>query len=309
MPLVARAQSTRPVIGFFRTTPAASFVHLLAAFRQGLADGGFVDGQNITIEQRWANNQLDRLPALARDLVERRVSAIVGNGEAMRAAKAATSSIPIVFVIGDDPIKSGLVDSFSRPSGNVTGVTFFGGSQLNAKRLDLLRDLTPKANLVAVLVDKSYAAFVRELPDMEYVARTLGQRIVSVEVGRDNEIEAAFDKLVQAGASAMLVSGGPLITSQRKKVVALAARHGIPAIYDVREFAQAGGLISYSASISDAYRRAGGYVSRILQGDKPSDLPVQQAMQFELVINLKAAKALGITVPQTLLVAADEVIE
>lgn len=309
MPLVARAQSTRPVIGFFRTTPAASFVNLLAAFRQGLADGGFVDGQNITIEQRWANNQLDRLPALARDLVERRVSAIVGNGEAMRAAKAATSSIPIVFVIGDDPIKSGLVDSFSRPSGNVTGVTFFGGSQLNAKRLDLLRDLTPKANLVAVLVDKSYAAFVRELPDVEYVARTLGQRIVSVEVGRDNEIEAAFDKLVQAGASAMLVSGGPLITSQRNKVVALAARHGIPAIYDVREFAQAGGLISYSASISDAYRRAGGYVSRILQGDKPSDLPVQQAMQFELVINLKAAKALGITVPQTLLVAADEVIE
>ena len=156
-----------------------------------------LDGQNVTIEQRWANNQLDRLPALARDLVERRVSAIVGNGEAMRAAKAATSSIPIVFVIGDDPIKSGLVDSFSRPSGNVTGVTFFGGSQLNAKRLDLLHDLTPKANLVAVLVDKSYAAFVRELPDVEYVARTLGQRIVSVEVGRDNEIEAAFDKLVR----------------------------------------------------------------------------------------------------------------
>ena len=167
MPLVARAQSTRPVIGFFRTTPAAPFVHLLAAFRQGLADAGFVDGQNVTIEQRWANNQLDRLPALARDLVERRVSAIVGNGEAMRAAKVATSSIPIVFVIGDDPIKSGLVDSFSRPSGNVTGVTFFGGSQLNAKRLDLLRELTPKANLVAVLVDGSYAAFVRELPDVE----------------------------------------------------------------------------------------------------------------------------------------------
>ena len=269
-----------------------------------------MDGQNVTIEQRWADNKLDRLPALARELIAQRVSVMVGNGPAMQAAKEATSIIPIVFVVGDDPVKSGLVGSLNWPGGNLTGVTFFGGgSQLNAKRLDLLRDLVPKASLIAVLLDTNYAAFVRELPDVEASARVLGQRIVTVEVSRENDLDAAFEKIVQSGAGAMLVSGGPFFTSQRRKIVALAAQHAIPSIYDVREFVQTGGLISYSASITDAYRRAGGYVARILKGDAPSELPVQQAMQFELAINLKTAKLLGITVPLPLQAAADEVIE
>ena len=195
-PVAARTQqATRPVVGFLRSTPAAPFAHLLGAFRQSLAEAGYVDGQNVTIEQRWADNKLDRLPALARELIAQRVSVMVGNGPAMQAAKEATSIIPIVFVVGDDPVKSGLVGSLNRPGGNLTGVTFFGGSQLNAKRLDLLRDLVPKASLIAVLLDTNYAAFVRELPDVEASARVLGQRIVTVEVSRENDLDAPSRKL------------------------------------------------------------------------------------------------------------------
>lgn len=309
MPFVVRAQPAMPMVGLLRSTPAAPFAHLVTALRQSLAEAGYVEGRNVTIEQRWADNRMDRLPGLAKDLVQRGASVIVGNGPAMHAAKAATSKIPIVFVVGDDPVKSGLVDGLSRPGGNVTGVTFFAGSQLNAKRLDLLRDIAPKANIIAVLLDHSYAAFVREMPDIEAAARTLGQRLVTIDVAKESELGDAFGKAMQAGARAMLVSGGPTFTSNRQRIVALAAQHGLPAIYDVREFAQAGGLMSYAANITDAYRRAGGYVARILKGDKPSELPVEQATQIELVINMKTAKTLGLAVPLALQAAADEVIE
>jgi putative ABC transport system substrate-binding protein len=309
-PFVARAQQAAlPVIGFLRSTPAAPFAHLVTAFRQGLGELGRVEGESVIIEQRWADNEPDRLPPLAADLVQRRVAVIVGNGPAMQAAKAATATIPIVFVVGDDPVKSGLVGSLNRPGGNLTGVTFFGGSRLGPKRIELLHELIPKSGLIAVLLDPNYAGFVRELPDLEAAGRAVGRKIVEVKAENEGELDVAFAKIVEAGAGALLVSGGPFFTSQRRKLIALAARHAIPAIYDVREFIEAGGLISYSASITDAYRQAGIYAGRILEGAKPPELPVQQPTKFELVINLKTAKALGLEVPPTLLARADEVIE
>jgi putative ABC transport system substrate-binding protein len=309
-PVAGRAQQpVTPLIGFLRSTPAAPFAHLVVAFRRGLGELGFVEGQNVTIEQRWADNYPDRLPALAADLVRRQVTVIVGNGPAMQAAKSATTTIPIVFVVGDDPVKSGLVGSLNRPEGNLTGVTFFGGSQLGPKRMELLHELAPKAAVVAVLLDPNYAGFVRQLPDLEAAGRAVGRKVLEVKAENEGELHAAFAKVVQAGAGALLVSGGPFFTSQRRTLVALAARHTIPAIYDVREFVEAGGLISYSASITDAYRQAGFYAGRIIKGENPADLPVQQPTKFELVINLKTAKALGLEVPDRLLVAADEVIE
>jgi putative ABC transport system substrate-binding protein len=308
-PGLADAEQSMPVVGLLRSTPAAPFAHLVEALRQGLKDEGFVEGRNVAIEQRWADNQIDRLPGLAADLVGRQVAAIVGNGPAMQAAKAATVTIPIVFVVGDDPVKSGLVDSFNRPGANLTGVTFFGGSQLNAKRLELLRDLLPGASDVAILIDSSYARFVRALPDLDAAGRTIGLRTIPVSVERESELDAAFAKMVQAGANALLLSGGPLFTSRRRTVVALAARHKVPAIYDVREYVEAGGLIGYSASIAGAYRQAGSYAGKILKGAKPSELPVLQPTEFELVINLRTAKALGLVVPPPLIARADEVIE
>jgi putative ABC transport system substrate-binding protein len=310
-PLAARAQQpAMPVIGLLRSTPAAPFAHLVAALRQGLNDEGFVEGRNIAIEQRWANNQLDRLPGFAADLVRRQVAVIVGNETAVEAARAATTTIPIVFVTGGDPVKSGLVKSLNRPEANVTGVTFFGGAQLNAKRLELLRDLVPNATVIAVLGDpKNYVAFEPELPELLEAGRALGRRIEIVRAANEREFEPAFAKIVQAGAGALMVSGSPFFTSQRRALIALAARHAIPAIYDVREFVVDGGLMSYSASLTGAYRQAGVYAGKILKGAKPSELPVLQPTTFELAINLKTAKALGLTVPLSLLGRADEVIE
>jgi putative ABC transport system substrate-binding protein len=309
-PLAARAQQPAiPVIGFLRSTVAAPFVHLVTAFRQGLGELRLIEGENVTIEQRWADNDLRRLPVLAADLVRQQVAVIVGNGPTMPAAKSATATIPIVFVVGDDPVKSGLVTSLNRPSGNLTGVTFFGGSRLDPKRMELLHELVPNSSLVAVLLDPNYSDFMGDLPDLHAASRALGRRIVEVRAENERELDAAFAKVAHAGAGALLVSGSPLFTSQRNTLVALAARHSIPAIYDLREFVAAGGLISYSASISDAYRQAGTYAGRILKGTKPSELPVLQPTKFELVINLKTAKALGLTVPPTLLARADEVIE
>jgi putative ABC transport system substrate-binding protein len=297
------------VVGFLRSTPAAPFTHLVEAFTRGLAEEGFVPGQNVAIEQRWADNKIDRLPALAAELVNRPVAALVGNRPAVRAAKNATSTIPIVFVVGDDPVKSGLVPNLNRPGGNLTGVTFFGGGTLNAKRLELLHQLARDGAAIAVLIDTNDADFVRELPEVEAAGRTLGRRIVGFSVSRGGELEPAFAGMVEAGAAGLLVSGGPFFTSQRHRIVALAARHKLAAIYDLREWADAGGLISYAASISGAYRQAGVYVGRILKGDKPGDLPVQRPTQFELVINLRTARAQGISIPLSLQAAADAVIE
>jgi putative tryptophan/tyrosine transport system substrate-binding protein len=309
-PLAARAQQpAMPVVGLLRSTPAAPFAALVAALRQGLGDEGFFEGRNVAIAQRHADNQLDRLPGLAADLVHRQVSVIVGNTAAVEAARAATATIPIVFVIGEDPVKSGLVASLNRPEANLTGVTFFGGSQLNAKQLELLRDLVSNTSVFAVLGDINYPAFEAGLPALETASRALGRQMVVVKISSEREFEGAFAEIVQAGANALLVSGSAFFTSQRRALVALAARHAIPAIYDQRDFVVDGGLISYSASFTGAYRQAGTYVGKILKGAKPAELPVLQPTSFELVLNLKTAKTLGLDVPPSLLVAADEVIE
>jgi putative tryptophan/tyrosine transport system substrate-binding protein len=308
-PLVARAQQpSMPVIGFLRSTPFAPFAHLVDAFRQGLKEAGFVEGENVTIEQRWADNHLDRLPGLAADLLRRQVAVIVSSGPAVEAARSATTTIPIVFVIGDDPVRQGLVTSLNRPGGNLTGLTFFG-DRLGAKRLEMLLELVPGARVIAVLIDPNFSASANELREVEEAGHTIGRKIVVVKVGDEREFDRAFASIMQAGAGALVVGGSPVFTSQRQALVALAARHAIPAIYNVRDYVEAGGLISYSASFTGAYRQAGLYASRILKGAKPSELPVLQPTTFELAINLRTAKALGLTVPPTLLALADEVIE
>jgi ABC-type uncharacterized transport system substrate-binding protein len=306
-PLAARAQQT-PVVGFLRSTPSAPFMHLVAAFQQGLRDEGFIEGQSVSIEYRWADNQLDRLPDLAADLVRRQVKVIVGNTPAAEAAKAATQSIPIIFVTGEDPVTTGLVDSLNRPSGNLTGVVFFASGHLGAKRVELLHELVPKAAIIAVLIDPRFA---RELPAVEGAGRALGRQllVIVMKAASERELDAAFSAIVQAGAGALVVGGGPFFTSQRRRLVALAAQHAIPAIYDSREHVEAGGLMSYGTSLTTAYRQAGLYAGRILKGAKASELPVMQPTTFELVINLRTAKSLGLTVPLTLQAAADEVIE
>jgi putative ABC transport system substrate-binding protein len=307
-PLAARAQQTTPVVGFLRSTPSAPFMHLVAAFQQGLRDEGFIEGQSVSIEYRWADNQLDRLPDLAADLVRRQVKVIVGNTQAAEAAKAATQSIPIIFVTGEDPVTTGLVDSLNRPSGNLTGVVFFASGHLGAKRVELLHELVPKAAIIAVLIDPGFA---RELPAVEGAGRALGRQllVIVMKAASERELDAAFSAIVQAGAGALVVGGGPFFTSQRRRLVALAAQHAIPAIYDSREHVEAGGLMSYGTSLTTAYRQAGLYAGRILKGAKTSELPVMQPTTFELVINLRTAKSLGLTVPLTLQAAADEVIE
>jgi putative ABC transport system substrate-binding protein len=306
-PLAARAQQM-PVIGFLRSTPSASFMHLLAAFQQGLKDEGFIDGQNVSIEQRWADNQLDRLPGLAADLVRRQVAVMVANTPAAKAAKAATQTIPIVFVTGEDPVTIGLVDSLNRPTGNLTGVVFFASGHLGTKRLELLHELVPKGAIIAVLMDPEFAT---ELPAVEAAGRALGRQllVIVMKAASERELDAAFSAIVQAGAGGLVVGGGPFFTSQRRRLVALAAQHAIPAIYDSREHVEAGGLMSYGTSLTTAYRQAGRYAGRILKGAKTSDLPVMQPTTFELVINLKTAKSLGLTVPLTLQASADEVIK
>ena len=309
-PLAAQAQQpAMPVVGLLRSTPAAPFNDLVAALRQGLDETGFVEGRNVIIEQRWADNQIDRLPDLAVDLARHQAAVIVGNQQAIQPARSAAPTTPIVFVTGEDPVGAGLVTSLSRPGGNLTGVTFFGGSQLAGKRMELLHQLVPKAPVVAVFGDPGYPAFEAGLADLEAAARAMGLQILVVRVARSSEFEAAFTKVTQAGAGALYVSGSPFFTSERDTIVALAARHAIPAAYDLRDQVAAGGLISYSSSIAGAYRQAGVYAGQILKGAKPSELPVQQPTTFELVINLKTAKALGLTVPPSLLTAATEVIE
>jgi len=302
-------QPAIPVVGLLRSTPAAPFKELVVALREGLKETGFVDGYNVALEQRWADNESDKLPGLAADLVRHKAAVIIGNQQAIEPAKAASATTPIIFVTGEDPVVAGLVKSLNRPEGNVTGVTFFGGSQLNAKRMELLHELVPKATTVAVFGDTGYPTFEPGLADIEAAARAIGLQIIVVRIAQRKDFEDAFAKVVRAGASALLVSGSPFFSSERTTIVALAARHAIPAIYDLREQAVAGGLISYSASITSAYRQAGVYAGRILKGAKPSELPVQQPTKFELVLNLKTAKALGLTIPSGVLSIADEIIE
>ena len=308
-PLRARAQQpSMPVVGFLRSTSSADSRNLVAVFRQGLREAGFVKGQDYAIEYRWADNQLDRLPSLVADLLRRPVAVIVGNTPSALAAKAATKTVPIVFATGGNPVREGLVASLNRPGGNVTGVSFIS-VELGAKRLGLLRELRPGAARIAVFVDPKFPTIERFISEVRDAASAMGQQIEVLYIGSDREIESAFTMLVQRGAGALLCGSGGLLYSRRDLIVALAARHRTPAIYDQRDYVAAGGLMSYAPSFTDAYRQAGIYAGRILKGEKPAGLPVMQPTKFELVINLTTAKALGLDVPPTLLATADEVIE
>jgi ABC-type uncharacterized transport system substrate-binding protein len=310
-PLAARAQQpAMPVIGFLSSRSADDSARVVAAFRQGLAEAGYVEDRNVAIEFRWAQGQFDRLPPLAAELVTRPVDvlAAVGGHQAPRAAKAATSTIPIVFGIGEDPVKEGLVPSLNRPGGNVTGATFFT-ALLGGKRLGLLRELVPKAEVIALLVNQNSSQGQGQAKDVQEAARGLGQRLVVLNGGTDEEIDAAFASLAQHGVGALLVGADPFFDPRRDRLIALAARHAMPAIYQFRDYALAGGLMSYGASITDLYQQVGVYAGRILKGDKPAELPVMLPSKFELVINVKTAKALGHDIPDKLLALADEVIE
>jgi putative tryptophan/tyrosine transport system substrate-binding protein len=308
-PLAARAQQpAMPVIGFLRSTSLAFSVPLVAAFRQGLAAAGFNEGQNVAIEYRFADNELGRLRGLVDELLRLDVKVIVANVNAAVAAKAATKDVPMVFATGSDPVVDGLVASLNRPGGNATGVSFVSGL-LGPKRLDMLRQLVPAAATVAMLVDTDSLEGRLERRDVELAAQALGQQLIIAPVSREGEFDGAFRSIVGRGAKGLLVGTGPFMTSNRERVVSLAARHAIPAVYPLREVVVVGGLMSYGASIAEAYRQVGIYAGRVLKGEKPADLPVLQSTKFELVINLKTAKALGLDVPATLLATADEVIE
>jgi putative tryptophan/tyrosine transport system substrate-binding protein len=306
----ARAQQQRPSIGFLGATSPEGYAPFVGGFRRGLKDAGFVDGENITIVYRWAEGPYDRLPALAADLVSQRVSVIVATGglPSSLAAKAATDTIPIVFTLGSDPIKFGLVSSLNRPDGNITGVTLFA-YLLDAKRLELMHEFVPKSTVIALLVNPNSPQADAQFADVEATARKFGQQLVALAASTDAEIDQAFATLVQRKASVLLVSADAFFLSRRDRLVAAAARHSVPAIYEWRQFAEAGGLMSYGVDLADAYRQAGGYVAKILNGAKPADLPILQPAKFEFVINLKTAKAMNLDMPPKLLALADEVIE
>ena len=310
-PLAARAQQAAMpvVIGFLSSGSPDAYTQLLPAFREGLAETGYVEGRNAAIEFRWAEGTFDRLPALASDLVQRRVAVIVTTGTTSAlAAKAATTTIPLVFLGADDPVKHGLVASLNRPGGNATGLNVLT-SELTGKRLELIRELVPTAAVVAVLINPKSPEAEPQLRDMQTAARTIGQQIYILNASSEHDVVTAFATLVQRRDGALLVTNDAFFTDQTEQLVALAARYTVPTIYDRRRYTVAGGLISYGTHYVGAYRQLGIYTAKILNGAKPADLPIEQATKFELVINLKTAKALGITIPQTLQVAADEVIE
>jgi putative ABC transport system substrate-binding protein len=310
-PLVLRAQQQAgPVIGFLHSASAQGAARVVAAFGQGLNEAGRFEGRNIAMEYRWAEGRYEQLPKLAADLVRIRPAIIFASGGAVSplAAKNATVKIPIVFVTGSDPVKVGLVGSFNRPGGNVTGVSFFAGI-LEAKRLELLRQLLPEAAVIGVLVNPNMPTAEYRLPDMQSAASALGVRLSVVGAGTLNQLAPAFADLARQQVDALLISADPMFFSLQSEIVRLAANHEIPAIYTWREGALDGGLMSYGTSVTQAYHLAAAYVDRILKGEKPADLPVEQSTRVELVINLKTAKALGLTVPPSLLARADEVIE
>jgi putative tryptophan/tyrosine transport system substrate-binding protein len=306
-PLAARAQQpAMPVVGYMSSRSAGDSSREVVAFRQALAETGYEEGRNVAIEFRWAHGQFDRLPAIAAELVRRPVAVLAAFGESARVAKAAT--IPIVFGTGLDPVEQGLVTSLNRPGGNVTGATFLTGA-LGAKRLGLLRDLVPGAGVIALLVNPNTQVGQVQTKDVQEAARALGQRLVVLDGGSDESIDASFAALTQQRVAALMVGADAFFDTRRDRLIALAARHQVPAIYQFREYALAGGLMSYGASITDMYRQIGLYVGRVLKGEKPGDLPVVQVTKFEFVINLKTAKALGVIISDNLLTLADEVIE
>jgi putative ABC transport system substrate-binding protein len=311
-PLAARAQQTAmPVVGLLNSTSLENVVGRLVGFRQGLKESGFVEGENIGIEYRWADNQIDRLPALAAELVQQRVAVIVATGgqASPLAVKAATTTIPVVFLVNEDPVKLGLVASLARPDGNLTGVNFFSG-ELVAKRLELLHELVPAAKRITVLINPKNAVIAdTTIRDVSAAARPLGLQIQILEAATSSEIDVAFTTLQRDHPDALFVGADPYFSARRIQIVQHAAHGSIPATYATRENAEVGGLMSYGASIPDAYHLLGVYTGRILKGAKPSDLPVTQASKFELVINHQTARMLGLTVPPSLLSIADEVIE
>lgn len=307
--MVLAQQRAMPVVGYLGGTTAGPNGSFVAAFRQGLGETGYVEGQNVAIEYRWAERRFGRLPVLAADLVGRKVDAIAANDiPSARAAKSATSSIPIIFIIGGDPVAAGLVAGLARPGGNLTGISFIS-TELMPKRLELLSELVPRAKVIALLVNPNSPNTDLMMRNMPAAARAEGLQLHILKATAEPEIDAAFATLINLQAGALVVGTDAFFYSERDQLVALAARHAVPAIYDAREFVAGGGLISYGPSLVGTYRQAGIYAGRILKGEKPSDLPIQQPDRFELVINLKTAKALGLTVSATLLAQADEVIE
>jgi ABC-type uncharacterized transport system substrate-binding protein len=311
-PLAARGQQrAMPVIGFLSSRSPGAEARLLVSFHQGLSESGFVEGRNVAVEYRYAEAQFDRLPSLISDLVRRQVAVIVATGsvQGALAAKAATTTIPIVFTTGGDPVKEGLVHSLNRPGGNLTGVTTSFG-EAAPKRLGLLREIAPKAAVIGVLVNPNDPVTANgETNDMRAAARLVGQHIEILQAGTERDIDRAFANLIDLRFDALLVSPDPLFVTQANQLIALAARHAIPTLYWRREFAEAGGLMSYGSNLADALRVVGVYAGRILKGEKPGDLPVQQPTKFELVVNVKSAKAIGLTIPESFLARADEVIE
>jgi putative tryptophan/tyrosine transport system substrate-binding protein len=308
-PLVSRAQQPLiPVVGFLSGRSPAESAGVVAAFRKGLSETGYAESQNVSIDFRWAEGQSDRLPALASELVHRPVDVIAALGESGPAAKAATTTIPIVFGSGGDPVEAGLVASLNRPGGNITGATFLT-AVLGAKRLGLLHELVPGAPVAALLVNPNTFVGQVQIRDVQEAARALGQSLVVLDGGTDERIETAFAALTPQHVAALLVGADPFFDTRRERLVALASQHHMPAIYQFREYAVAGGLMSYGTSITDMYRLVGLYVGRVLKGEKPADLPVMQVTKFELVINLTTARALGVKISDNLLSLADEVIE
>jgi putative tryptophan/tyrosine transport system substrate-binding protein len=305
-PLRAQAQPL-PIVGFLNNRSVETSGHLIAAFNRGLGEGGFIEGRNVVVEYRYSGGQRDLLPTLAADLVERRVTAIAAGPGADLAAKAATSTIPIVFMSGGDPVTLGLVASLNRPGGNLTGVTMLAG-ELEAKRIELLSELVPQTSVIALLVDPNAPIATYQVQEVEAAGRTLGKAIRIVRAGSEHDFEAAFGTIMEH-AGALMVAASSFFNVHRHRLVALAARHRIPAIYEIREMTEAGGLMSYAPSLTEAYRQVGVYVGRILKGETPANLPVLLPAKFELAINLKTAKALGLDIPPTLLARADEVIE
>jgi putative tryptophan/tyrosine transport system substrate-binding protein len=309
-PLAAGAQqSAMPVIGFLSGASPDGYRPMLAAFREGLEKSGYLEGKNVTIEYRWAEGNYDRLPAMAADLVHRPAGIIVAsNLPSVFAAKAATSTIPIVFISSGDPVQLGIVASLNRPGGNITGVNFFA-VEVASKRLELLIEVVPTVTVIGLLTNPNNPRTDVEIGQLQAAARTAGKQILVVKASAERDFDVAFETLVQERASAVLIPAEPLFFGWRERLVALAARHALPAMYDVREYSAAGGLLSYGLSLTDAYRLIAGQVARILKGAKPADLPILQPTKLELVVNLRAAKTLGLTIPESFLLRADEVIE